>query len=116
MQKASLMETQIHEHSIKKVIEIRTGSRDGQKLAWGTPGVPWGCPGSLARSMEERAPIPGTPPYWSRFNSRLELARATRALVLLIRPSFGLPFHFLSSTSKALRTITAEKVVRSKSI
>ena len=81
----------------------------------GAPGVPPGRPGDAARPMGERPRIPATPPR-CRFNSRLELARATRARVLLIRPTFGPPLHFLSSTSKALRTITAEKVVRSKSI
>ena len=48
-----------------------------------TPGVPRGGLG-LARSMEERPPDPGIPYTLAGLDIRLELARATRALVLLI--------------------------------
>ena len=105
MKKSSKTEPKILQKSIKKVIEIRAGPRDAQKsprgaAAWSPRGLP-GFHGSLAPPMGERTPAPGLTSPLTRFNSRLELARATRALVLLIRPPFGPPLHFLSSTSKA---------------
>ena len=54
-------------------------------LRRGAPGVPPGSPGNLAPAMGERPRFPARRPPWCRFNSRLELARALRALVLLIR-------------------------------